>query len=57
MRSGLLVLAAADIVRGLASTSPDILKPRLDNGLGETPALGWNSWVLKYSFRRILTTC
>lgn len=57
MRSGLLVLAAADIVLGLASKSPDIPKPRLDNGLGETPALGWNSWVLKYSFRRISTPC
>jgi hypothetical protein len=49
MRCGLLVLAAADIARGLASEKPDNLEPRLDNGLGKTPALGWNSWVLKHS--------
>ncbi|RDL30464.1 Alpha-galactosidase [Venustampulla echinocandica] len=47
MRSGLLVLAAADIVRSLPQTvseKPDNLDRRLMNGLGKTPALGWNSW-------------
>lgn len=49
MRSKLLVLAAIDIVYGLALEKPNNLKLRLDNGLGKTPALGWNSWVLKHS--------
>jgi hypothetical protein len=47
MLSTLLVLAVTDVVYGLAFEKPNGLKPRLDNGLGKTPALGWNSWVLK----------
>jgi hypothetical protein len=49
MWSKLLVLAATDVVYGLAFEKSIGLKPRLDNGLGKTPALGWNSWVLKHS--------
>ncbi|KFZ07191.1 hypothetical protein V501_06690 [Pseudogymnoascus sp. VKM F-4519 (FW-2642)] len=44
MWSTLLVLAATDVVSGLAFEKSNGLKPRLDNGLGKTPALGWNSW-------------
>ncbi|KAL5353601.1 hypothetical protein ACLOAV_001638 [Pseudogymnoascus australis] len=45
MRSALLlVLAAVDIACSLAPEKPDSLEARLANGLGKTPALGWNSW-------------
>lgn len=51
MWSTLLVLVATDAVYGLAFEKSHGLKPRLDNGLGKTPALGWNSWVKKtFSF-------
>lgn len=52
MRSALLlVLAAVDIAcsSSLAPEKPDSLEARLANGLGKTPALGWNSWVFKNS--------
>ena len=45
MRSTLSVLAVADFVYGLSSVKRNNLEPRLANGLGNTPALGWNSWV------------
>ncbi|KFZ04060.1 hypothetical protein V502_10442 [Pseudogymnoascus sp. VKM F-4520 (FW-2644)] len=44
MRSTLSVLAVADFVYGLSSVKRNNLEPRLANGLGNTPALGWNSW-------------
>lgn len=53
MWSGFLVLTAAHIVRSLPETVPekhDSLVPRLSNGVGKAPALGWNSWVPKHSF-------
>jgi hypothetical protein len=49
MRSTLLLLVVADFVCGLSSAKRNNLKPRLANGLGNTPALGWNSWVLNHS--------
>ena len=43
MNSVLLALAAS----GLATAMPaeHQLERRINNGLGKTPALGWNSWV------------
>lgn len=49
MRSTLLVLAVAKFVYGLSSVKRNNLEPRLTNGLGTTPVLGWNSWVLNPS--------
>jgi len=50
MRLGFLVFVATGVVHSLPGIAPeernDIahLERRLDNGLGKTPALGWNSW-------------
>lgn len=32
-------------VLAAATTASASVVPRLDNGLGKTPVLGWNSWV------------
>jgi hypothetical protein len=52
MRSELLVLAAVGAVHGLPQAEPEApadLQRRLMNGLGKTPALGWNGWVWIHS--------
>jgi hypothetical protein len=49
MRSSLLALAAADLALSLQL---EHLEPRLNNSVGRTPALGWNSWVLTNSLSR-----
>ena len=48
MQSVTLILAAVVAVHGLPlddAQSHGVLNRRLMNGLGKTPALGWNSWV------------
>ncbi|EHL03276.1 putative Alpha-galactosidase [Glarea lozoyensis 74030] len=42
MRSEILILAAVGVVHGLPAAEE--LNRRLNNGLGKTPVLGWNSW-------------
>jgi hypothetical protein len=36
---------AATVISSPVADGISNLEPRLNNGLGRTPALGWNSWV------------
>jgi len=45
MRSFLLIIAAFGLAAATTDLEHDRLERRINNGLGKTPALGWNSWV------------
>jgi alpha-galactosidase len=45
MRSFLLMIAALGLAAATTDLEHDRLERRINNGLGKTPALGWNSWV------------
>lgn len=48
MQSVILTLAAIGAAHALPQAGSEVsgeLNRRLMNGLGKTPALGWNSWV------------
>lgn len=53
----LLVAAAIHDVGSAAPTSQDeLLDKRLENGLGRTPALGYNNWVCGLLMHRYCLT-